>query len=180
MGFKCYSNFSENDFQTPGHIVKYMISLIPPGVRIVLEPTPGEGNIVNVLDGKYEVTYPEDFFLLEKKRYDCIIMNPPFSSKYANTENAPKEIKGMKIGYYILYQCMEISDIIIALMPWFTISDSDRRLQHIMEFGLKSLTALPRNTFKYSRIQTVVMELVKGFSQVTRFHFLKEKNHLLL
>lgn len=48
----------------------------------------------------------------------------------------------------------EMSDNIIALMPWFTISDSDVRIRKLMDFGLKSLTLLHRKTFQYARIQT--------------------------
>ncbi len=158
------------DFQTKPEVCKYMVSLLPTGVRTVLEPTPGIGNIVDALAG-YDVTAPKDFFLLDKKRFDAVVMNPPFSSKYANMENAPAGINKhrMRLGYHILTECMEMSDIIIALMPWFTISDSDVRLRYLKKFGLKSLTALPRKTFEYARIQTVVIELQKGYKSKTIF-----------
>lgn len=70
------------------------------------EPTPGVGNIVQVLKSKQkqQIFTAGDFFLFDKnKKFDCIIMNPPFSSKSAFMDNAPKdaETKGMKIGYYI-------------------------------------------------------------------------------
>jgi hypothetical protein len=55
------------------------------------------------------------------------------------------------------------------LMPWFTISDSDVRLRHIKSYGLKSITALPRKTFEYARIQTCVFELEKGFKGESLF-----------
>ncbi len=85
--------------------------------------------------------------------------------------NAPPEavIKGMRLGYHILLECMQMSDNIIALMPWFTISDSDVRLRYLKDFGLKSITALPRKTFQYARIQTMVIELHKGWSGPTEF-----------
>lgn len=164
-----FSKFS-GEFQTPTAICKYMVSLIPENVKTVLEPTPGNGNIVNELNG-YDVTAPEDFFLLPKRKFDAVIMNPPFSSKYANMENAPMEINkhGMRLGYYMLTKAMELSDNIIALMPWFTISDSDIRLRYLKTYGLKSLTALPRKTFEYARIQTVVIELEKGYKGPTEF-----------
>lgn len=93
-------------------------------------------------------------------------MNPPFSSGSAELINAPKDIdlKGMKVGYYILNKCMEMSDNIIALMPWFTISDSDVRIRKLMDFGLKSLTLLHRKTFQYARIQTVIIHLKKDYN----------------
>jgi type I restriction-modification system DNA methylase subunit len=145
-----------------------MVSLIPNGVKTVLEPTAGAGNIVSLLTN-YDVTTPKDFFQFDKRRFDCIVTNPPFSSKYAF--GVPPELnrQGMRLGYYILTQCMQMSDIVIALMPWFTISDSDVRLRAFKRFGLKSVTALPRKTFQYARIQTVVLELVKGYQDEAAF-----------
>jgi hypothetical protein len=54
-------------------------------------------------------------------------------------------------------------------MPWFTISDSDVRLRALKRYGLKSVTALPRKTFEYVRIQTVVLQLEKGYRGDTTF-----------
>lgn len=162
----------KSDFQTPKNICDYMISLLPYGIKEVLEPTPGEGNIVTCLkDKNFIVTAADDFFILKQKRFEAIVMNPPFSSKYALLDNAPAEMnkKGMALGYFILTECMNKSDIIIALMPWFTISDSDVRLRYIKRFGLKSVTILPRKTFEYARIQTVILELNKGYQGETIF-----------
>jgi type I restriction-modification system DNA methylase subunit len=158
------------DFQTPQEVARYMASLIPRGVKTVLEPTPGLGNIVNELEG-YEVTAPKDFFQLPFKFYDCIVMNPPFAAKYAHLDNAPAELQnaGMAVGYWMLNRCMEMSESIIALMPWFTISDSDVRLRYLKSFGLKSITALPRKTFNYARIQTCVIELNSNWGGRTEF-----------
>ena len=61
-------------------------------------------------------------------------MNPPFSP--------------MKQGYEILYKCMNMTDNIIALMPYLTIINGEKRTQDIMNWGLKSITHLPRSTFK--------------------------------
>lgn len=165
----------DRNFQTPPEVCKYMVSLIPDQCKTVLEPTPGLGNIVNVLKerNKFQITPAEDFFLIdETSRFDCVIMNPPFTHKSAFLDNAPDdpELAGMKLGYYILKKCMKMSDHIIALMPWFTISDSDVRLRYLIEFGLKSLTPLPRKTFKYARIQTVVIELQKGYKEEINFN----------
>jgi type I restriction-modification system DNA methylase subunit len=160
------------NFQTPIEVIKYMVSLVPPNCIDVLEPTPGIGNIVKELQASgYKVTAPEDFFLLEKANFDCVIMNPPFSSKSAFLKNAPPNFNatGMRVGYYFLTECMKKSNHIIALMPWFTISDSDVRLRYLKGFGLKSLTALPRKTFQYARIQTMIMELEKGYQGETLF-----------
>lgn len=156
------------EFQTPVPVAKYMVSLIPDGVVSVLEPTPGVGNIVKQLSG-YQVTAPKDFFQLEKRRFDCVVMNPPFSTKYAFNVPEGFEHQGMRLGYYMLIECMKLSDRVIALMPWFTISDSDLRLRTFMEYGLRSITALPRKTFQYARIQTCVLELEKGFTGTSEF-----------
>lgn len=162
-------------FQTPIQVCDYMISLIPEESTIILEPTPGKGNIVDRLyyDGYEDITAPEDFFLLDPTlKFDCVVMNPPFSAKYTRLENAGPHIidyKGMRIGYFIMLECMKMSDHVIALMPWFTISDSDIRLRYIKNWGLKSLIALPRNTFAYTRIQTCIFEMEKGFKGNTVF-----------
>ncbi len=165
----------DTNFQTPPEICDYMVSMVPDISLTVFEPTPGLGNIVNALKkvDRYHVMTADDFFLTDiNKRYDCIVMNPPFSSKSAFMENAPadSEIKGMKLGYHILKECMNMSNNVIALMPWYTISDSDVRMRYLRSFGIKSLTSLPRKTFQYARIQTVIIELEKGYQSNTIFH----------
>ena len=82
----------------------------------------------------------------------------------------------MKVGYHILEECLKRSLNVIALMPWFTISDSDVRLRMLIEWGLKSVTLLPRKTFDYTVIQTVVLELEKGFNDPMQFKYLNAKN----
>jgi len=156
-------------FQTPPDVCRFMAGLIPQGAKKLLEPTPGEGNLVAELND-YEVTAPDNFFALDPSRFDCIIMNPPFSLKYAFGVPENINLNGLRLGYYILLECMKMSDHIIALMPLFTISDSDVRLRLLKTFGLKSITILPRKTFKYVRIQTAVFELEKGYNQTTEFH----------
>lgn len=162
------------DFQTPVPVAKYMVSLLLDWVVNVCEPTPGIGNIERALRNRSatEVTAPEDYFLLDPySRFDAFVMNPPFSHKFTNTKNAPASIneKGMRMGYWFLTEAMKRAPIVIALMPWFTISDSDVRLRRIKRFGLKSLTALPRKTFEFARIQTVIIELEEGYKGKTIF-----------
>lgn len=157
------------EFQTPPEVCKYMVSLIPAGAKSILEPTPGMGNLVAQLTG-YEVTAPSNYFDLDKtQRFDGIVMNPPFSSKSAFGVPEHLNKHGMRLGYHILTECMGMSDNVIALMPWFTLSDSDVRLRALKKYGMKSLTALPRKTFEYVRIQTVVIELQKGYKGETAF-----------
>lgn len=152
-----------------------MIDMVPPQAETFFEPTPGLGNIVRSLEknGHTDISTADDFFLFDKtERFDCIVMNPPFTSKSAFMDNAPEgaETRGMKLGYNILTECMKMSDNVIALMPWFTISDSDVRMRYLKSFGIKSITPLPRKTFQYARIQTVILELQKGYKGSTTFH----------
>lgn len=147
-----------------------MADLIPEGVSTILEPSRGLGNIVRELESRdYDVTAPIDFFLMKKRRFDCVVMNPPFSDKSCRMENAPPGLKGMKTGYHFLEEAMEMSDNVIALMTWFTMIDSDVRVRKLKAFGLKSITALPRKTFQYTRIQTCILELNKGYSGPTEY-----------
>ena len=151
-GTPCYNACTQ--FQTPLWVCEYMAGMLPDGTITVLEPTPGQGNIVSVLTD-YDVTAPQDFFELETDYYDAVVMNPPFSP--------------MKKGYEIMYSCMERSDTIIALMPWLVMINSAKRTKDIMDFGLKSITHLPRKVFDGSRVQTCVLEMSKGFSGNTKF-----------
>lgn len=160
-----------NDFQTPPAVCRYMVSLLPKGALSILEPTRGKGNIVEALK-EHKVTAPDDFFLMDKSaRFDGAVMNPPFSTGSAIMTHAPKglDLSGMKVGYYILTQVMEMTDTVIALMPFFTLTDSDVRLRYFKSFGIRSITALPRKTFGYVRIQTCIIHLEKGFKGTTEF-----------
>jgi hypothetical protein len=135
------------DFQTPDWVGKYMVDLLPDGIQTVLEPTPGDGNLVRMM-GRYEVTAPEDFWILNG-RWDAIVMNPPFSP--------------MVLGYEILFRCMEMSDVIVALMPWLVMINSERRTKQIWDWGLKSVTHLPRRAFAGARVQCCVLFMTKGY-----------------
>lgn len=121
------------NFQTSLDICDYMMSFLPDNAGSILEPTAGEGNLVSACSLKGTVVAPDDFFKMEKKRFDWIVMNPPFSP--------------MKLGYQILYQCMDMSDKIIALMPWLTLINGEKRTKDIFSYGLASVTHLPRNVF---------------------------------
>ncbi len=113
-----HNNFS-SDFQTPEKICKYMSSFLPENSGDILEPTKGLGNLVKALCEKGNVIAPDgDFFEMEKRRYDWVVMNPPFTP--------------MKKGYQILYECMDMADNIIALMPWLTIINGQKRTNDIL------------------------------------------------
>lgn len=139
-----------NNFQTPSHVCEYMASFLPKTPVTILEPTPGKGNLLSILSKYGNVITPTgDFFEMEKSKYDWIIMNPPFTP--------------MSTGYKILYQCMDMSDNIIALMPYLTIINGEKRRNDIFNYGLKSITHLPRNVFKGSRVQTCILEMKRGY-----------------
>ncbi len=165
---------SKDDFQTPPPVCEYMAEMIPEWAVTILEPTPGEGNLVTAIKQRSyftpKITEPENFFNMNlDQRFDAVVMNPPFSTRSA--WGYPEDLghDGMRLGYYILTRCMNMSDHVIALMPWFTITDSDVRMRYLKDFGLKSITALPRKTFAYARIQTCIFELHKGWKEETIF-----------
>lgn len=113
---------------------------------------------------------PKDYWAIDKSlKFDAIVSNLPFSSK--TFFNCPTEFegKGMKVAYEQMKVLMEMSDNLIMLMPWFTISDSDVRLRLLKNYGLISVTALPRKTFQYARIQTCILQLQKGYNGPTEF-----------
>lgn len=159
----------KSEFQTPIELCKHMVSLIPYGVITVLEPTPGDGNLVRELSGKYDVTAPIDFFQMEKQRFDCIVTNPPFSIEYAF--GMPDEInkKGSQVGYHILKGCMEMSNNIVALLPWFIITNSEKRMNEIKSWGLKQVCVIPRRWFPGSRASNCILVLQKGYTGTIEF-----------
>lgn len=151
---KIFKDYEDN-FQTPDSICEYMCSFLPKNAGTILEPTAGKGNLVKVLEKYGTVIVPEDFYKLKENKFDWIVMNPPFTQ--------------MKQGYEILYKCMEMSDNIIALMPYLSIINGEKRLQYIMDYGLKSITHLPRSVFKNCRVQTCILEMARDHQGDTIF-----------
>jgi len=147
------------DFQTPKIVADYMASFIPDDCGAILEPTPGMGNLVKAVKHKGLVIAPQRFEdLPEGGKYDWVIMNPPFTP--------------MAEGYRYLSSVMEMSGNIIALLPWFILINSEKRMNDIKSFGLVSVTHLPRKTFPGCRIQCCVLEMRKGFGlNTTLKHF---------
>lgn len=146
-----------------------MVSLLNKKTKTVLEPTPGIGNIVEALKG-YDVTAPANYWDLDKNlRFDAVVANLPFSSKTFFGCPAQYEGKGMAVTYAQMKVLMNMSDQVILLLPWFTILDSDVRMRLLYKYGLVSITALPRWTFKYARIQTCIYQLRKGYEGPTEF-----------
>ncbi len=144
------------EFQTPEIVAKYMADMIPDKCGTILEPTPGMGNLVVAVKGKGIITAPNRFEEIKSgRRFDWVIMNPPFTP--------------MAEGYRYLNEVMAMSDNIIALLPWLVIINSERRLTAIKNFGLASITHLPRKTFPGCRIQCCILELKKGYTDTTAF-----------
>lgn len=155
----------KSEFQTPPALAKYMASLVPQECEIVLEPTPGEGNLLRALEAKdFTALAPYDFFEMKPEKFDCVVMNPPFSIEY--TYGLPPELckKGFQVGYHILKSCMEMSDTIIALLPWFIITNSEKRMKEIKAWGLKMVCVVPRRWFPGSRASNCILVLEKGYS----------------
>lgn len=94
----------EEWYQSPQWACDLMADLVAPGVRRILEPTPGEGRLVQTLRKRgYEVISPERFEDLDPfLRVDAVVINPPFKKSV--------EHQYLKAG-------MAMSDNVIALMP---------------------------------------------------------------
>jgi hypothetical protein len=148
-------------FQTSHWCCTYMASPLPQDCRTVLEPTPGAGNLVAAL-GDRDITTPAGDFWQEiaprNLWLDCVAMNPPFSLPL--------------LGYQILLRCKAMTNHIIALMPWLTIINSARRTKLIRDYGLVSVTHLPRSTFPGTRVQCCILQMCRGFLGVTALRFI--------
>ena len=145
------------DFKIPPEVCTYISNIVPyVKNQKILEPSMGNDDLLDILKHKGIVTKPDNFLThVHTSKYDWIVMNPPMSP--------------MKMSYEILDKCMLLSDNIVALMPWLTIINGDKRTNKIMRYGLKSITHLPRNTFAGSRIQTCILHLEKGYKGDTIF-----------
>ena len=71
------------DFQTPDWVCKIMVDMVDFEPFSILEPTPGEGNLVKAIQERFPSTRletPTDFWALpDDIKIDIIIANPPFS-----------------------------------------------------------------------------------------------------
>jgi len=152
----------DEKYQTPLSVVKIMCDMIPNGVNKILEPTPGSGNIVRELESRgYNVTAPSNFQDMNPFQFfDCVVMNPPFKSS---------------IEHSYLLDAMRMSDTVIALMPWFTLINSDSRTEYLKQWGLVSVTHLPRATWRQIRVQPCILFLRRGHSGPTELLFVNKK-----
>ena len=148
------------DFQTPTWVCNGMISMIDELIKspeTILEPTPGDGNLVRAIENRYQYSfvYEPTFFFEFNRKVDCIVGNPPFTP--------------MKKGYDILERCFELSDNIIFLMPWLALINSEKRTKLYIDHGLKRVVHLPRKAFSGSRVQTCIMVFQKGYQDKIEF-----------
>lgn len=143
-------------FQTPEWVCEIMVKMISDSTlfpNTILEPTPGDGNLVKAINKKYpsSIIYtPVDFFKFDEK-VKCIVGNPPFTP--------------MKLGYDILERCFELSNNIIFLMPWLSLINSEKRTQLYIDKGLKKIVHLPRRAFNGSRVQTCILQFQNGYNE---------------
>ncbi len=154
---------NNQDFQTPEWLANYMASFIPENAGTILEPTPGAGNLVKAIQGKGSITAPKDFFKLSMDlRFDWCIMNPPYNPR--------------SLCNSIFLQCMEQCDNIIALIPYDTITNAQKRHRKIMHFGLKEIIHIDRyKAFKNIRVNICIMIMERGYKGETIFKSLPQK-----
>jgi len=82
------------DFQTPEWCCRLMVSMVPDWCGSILEPTPGEGNLVRELlqRGKYNVTAPSEFWDLSDEIVFSRVIHLP-----------RKTFKGARVQCCIIY-----------------------------------------------------------------------------
>ena len=106
-GYLCAKRTSDSDeCLTPLYAVKPLLSMIPSDSRIWCPFDTEESNYVKLLSSRFTVSFShinkgEDFFELvkEKKDYDIIISNPPFSKKW----QILKELIERNIPFILLF-----------------------------------------------------------------------------
>lgn len=152
----------DNNFQTHPIVALKMASMVirPKGRNpVVIEPTPGLGILVDALKStQCNVYHPVgDFWESAHAKLGCdyIVMNPPY--------NPVKEMERF------VNHAMQQTDNIVALLPWTYVINSERRMSELMDYGLVSVTNLPRKAFSGCRVQTAIFELKKGFTGDTVF-----------
>lgn len=148
----------DTSFQTPEVVCNLMAGMVPKNCKYLLEPTPGQGNLVKALEDKGLLVFKPkgDYWRMKHTvKYDCAVMNPPFTPVVE--------------GWRYLQSVMDLTDNIICLLPWMIPINSGRRLKAIMDYGLVSITNLPRKTFPNSRVQCCILHMQRGYKGETIF-----------
>lgn len=148
------------NFQTPPIICDLMVSRINGYPKTILEPTSGNGNIVNAITKRFsrsEIITPLCFENLKIREVDQVIANPPFSP--------------MVRGYKMVERFFKFSDNLIVLLPYNALIDSDSRTEFYIEKGLKEVLHLPRRTFRGSRVQSCILVFDGGYHENININF---------
>jgi len=157
-------NINKIDFQTPEWVCDFMVTSIHGYPDKILEPTPGNGNLICSIKKHHpnaQILTPDgDFMEMDICNVDFVIANPPFTP--------------MTLGYKMLDRFFEFSGNVIALMPWLTIINSEKRLERLKNSGLREIIHLPRSAFKGSRVQTCILMFTKGYRGEILFHDIKD------
>ena len=151
------------DFQTPKWVCEIMVNQIEGNPKRILEPTPGEGNLIEVITRRYpkaKVVRPSNnFFDLGIERVDYVIANPPFTPT--------------AIGYEMLERMFLFSDDVIVLMPWVALINGEERTKRYLNQGLKKVIHLPRRAFMGARVQTCIMIFEKEYQGEITLGFIR-------
>ncbi|MCH7761991.1 hypothetical protein IIA15_11430 [candidate division TA06 bacterium] len=160
--------------QTPGWAADILASLVDPpnSIFTILEPTPGEGSLIRALerrfrnDSRVEIITPPppnwDFWEMPVRKVDWVVANPPFTP-------FTEVIKYLKAFF-------KFSDNVISLIPWYTLINSQRRVNYLVDMGLSEVWNLPRYTFPGTRVQTCIIKCVGGYRGKIEFKFASGKN----
>ena len=145
-----------HNFQTPPDICRLMVSLVPGKYKrsCVMEPCPGAGRLVGALQEagfRNVCSPPGDFWDWNPPQSPRVVVgNPPWSP--------------MSSAYAILARCMALQpEVIVMLMPWLTLINSDGRTAALCEWGLERVLHLPRTTFRGARVQCCIVVLRRGY-----------------
>ncbi len=155
-------------FQTPEWVCKIMARQIEYNPIFILEPTPGEGNLVKVLKSQFPdaiIDAPDDFYRFYANNhagYHIIIANPPFTP--------------MNLGYRMLEDFFGIvHQQIIILLPWMALINSERRTKKYIEKGLKKIIHLPRKAFPGARVQCCILVFKREYTGDIIFEYANSK-----
>jgi hypothetical protein len=135
-----------------------MADLLPNSVQSVLELTQGQGRLFQVFCSRgYEVISQERCEGINPSpRLDGVLIIPPFIQRVEN--------EYLKIA-------MDASDIVLALMPRFTLMISAGRTAELVKWGLRSLTHFLWPTFMDSQVQSCIFQLERGYKGIIEIKF---------
>lgn len=153
-----------NNFQTPLWVCEIMVALVDGTPRLVLEPTPGDGNLHMALKSGLPssdvVKGTGDFMAMPIMPVDWIVANPPFTP--------------MRLGYAMLERFFEYTPNVIVLMPWLVIINSTQRTRRLVDSGLSNILHLPREAFPGARVQTCILKFKKDYQDLVIIGFPKK------